>query len=42
MSSQAVQWTADSSATAVQHVRVDHRRAHVGVAEQFLDGCRSG
>ncbi len=31
--------TLDAQATAVEDVRVDHRRADVSVAEQFLDGA---
>ena len=35
----AVQGTADTAAASVQDVGVDHGRAHVAVAEQFLDGA---
>ena len=33
---QAIQRTGHPVATLVQHVRVDHRRAHIAVAQQFL------
>ena len=32
-----IQGTDHSASAAVQHVRVDHRRADVGVPEQFLN-----
>ena len=31
-----VNGAAHAEAAAIEHVRVDHRRAHVGVSEQFL------
>ena len=35
---QAVRWAPDTQATLVENVRVQHRRAHVGMAEQRLNG----
>jgi len=32
----AVEGTDDATPAPVEHVRVDHRRAHIGVAEQLL------
>ena len=32
-----IQGTLDSPPTLVQHVRVNHRRAHITVTEQLLD-----
>jgi hypothetical protein len=37
--SQLVGRTLDAKRAPVQHVRVDHGRAHVSVAEQFLHGA---
>jgi hypothetical protein len=36
---QVVGGAADGSAAAVEHVRVDHRRADIGVAEELLDSA---
>jgi len=36
--SQPIERALDTQATSVEHVRVHHRRAHIGMAEQFLDG----
>jgi hypothetical protein len=33
---QPVRWTLNASATAIQNVRIHHRRANVIVPEQFL------
>ena len=35
---QAVRWAPDTQAALVEYVRVQHRRAHVGMAEQRLNG----
>jgi hypothetical protein len=37
--SKSVQWTLHATGAALEHVGVDHGRADVGVAEQFLDGA---
>ena len=34
---QLVRRALDTTTSAIQHVRVHHRRAHVGVAQQLLD-----
>ena len=31
-----VKRTDDASPTAIQHMRIDHRRAHIFMAKQFL------
>jgi len=33
-----IQWAAHGQATPVEHLGVDHRRFHVLMAEEFLDG----
>lgn len=40
--SQGICRTPDTQRAAIQDVRIDHRRAHVRVAEQFLDGADVG
>ena len=37
MGSHPVQWTTNDSWPSVEHVRVDHRRFHVAMAQQLLD-----
>jgi hypothetical protein len=40
--SERVSRTSDAKPALVQHMRIDHRRPHVGVAEQFLHGADVG
>ncbi len=38
---QVIGWAFYAATTAVEHVRVDHRRFHVSVAKEFLHGANA-